>query len=498
MKTSRILLIGLDAAERDLLIRWSDSGELPNLKQLRENSLEAELEVIPGFGSGAMWPTFATGVSPAGHGRYFGHAQQADYSMRKEVHEIQAPPFWQTLSAAGLRVAITNIPYARPTPDINGIEVLDWATHNPVVPEPLSIPPELAAEVRFKYGDDPVGPCDMHGDGQDDLSIFRDRLLQRVASKTEMAADLLSREDWNFYATVFDESHCVGHQAWHVHDPGHPRHNTDQANALGDPVKDVYKAIDAGIGRLASLAGPETLIVIAGITGMGPNYNANWLLDDILRPLEAQESNGRLRLISTARTLWRMLPESLRHAVGRKAGNFAEKNIRATERSRRPAYALPHNDISGAIRLNVKGREPNGHIEPGSEYDNYLQRIRDHLAGITNAETGEPLVARIIEPRKIMHGEHLEKMPDLMLEWNRNAPIRSIHIPGVGKLDNPYKGNRLGDHTTHGLFLASGPGIAKSKLGQPVSVMDLAPSLCAALGVRLDNVQGRTISELAA
>jgi hypothetical protein len=66
----RVLLIGLDAADKDLLTtRWTAAS-------CRACAICAARapgggRLAAGFGSGAIWPSFSTGVSPAKHGRYF-------------------------------------------------------------------------------------------------------------------------------------------------------------------------------------------------------------------------------------------------------------------------------------------------------------------------------------------------------------------------------------------------------------------------------------------
>ena len=63
---TKVLFIGLDAAERDLLLDWSDRGILPNLQALRARGVWGDAPAMPGLGSGALWPSFSTGVNQVG------------------------------------------------------------------------------------------------------------------------------------------------------------------------------------------------------------------------------------------------------------------------------------------------------------------------------------------------------------------------------------------------------------------------------------------------
>ena len=81
---TKVLFVCLDAAERDLLLEWADAGILPNIRRLRERSLWADAPAMPGLGSGALWPSFSTGVNPSRHGRYFSlHMKKGTYELYK-------------------------------------------------------------------------------------------------------------------------------------------------------------------------------------------------------------------------------------------------------------------------------------------------------------------------------------------------------------------------------------------------------------------------------
>ena len=81
-------------------------------------------------------------------------------------------------------------------------------------------------------------------------------------------------------------------------------------------------------------------------------------------------------------------------------------------------------------------------------------------------------------------------LPDLLVEWNRSAPIRSIGAPGYGRIDQEYAGIRTGDHVPGGLLVAHGAGIQPGPRPDAISMVDLAPTIAAAVEVDLPNVDG--------
>ena len=52
-----------------------------------------------------------------------------------------------------------------------------------------------------------------------------------------------------------------------------------------------------------------------------------------------------------------------------------------------------------------------------------MRFLTAELMKVVNADTGEPLIKDIVVTRREYSGEYLEKLPDLLVTWNRNAPI---------------------------------------------------------------------------
>jgi predicted AlkP superfamily phosphohydrolase/phosphomutase len=160
-------------------------------------------------------------------------------------------------------------------------------------------------------------------------------------------------------------------------------------------------------------------------------------------------------------------------------------------------FPLPNVSSAGAIRFNLIGRDPKGRISP-SEYDDACADLTDRFLGMSNAETGMPLVKSVIKVHETCSGSALDMLPDLLVVWNRDAPIRSVEIPGVGCLDVSERGGyRTGDHSANCSLVVAGPGIEPGRRSAALRVEDLAPTIAAQLGQTLDRTDGVVIRELA-
>ena len=162
-----------------------------------------------------------------------------------------------------------------------------------------------------------------------------------------------------------------------------------------------------------------------------------------------------------------------------------------------PCFTTPNNDVYGAIRVNLVGREPKGQIHPGAEYEAFCESLTRDLMTFVNVDTGKPLVKKVLRTADLFRGARVDDLPDLMVEWNREAPITKVSSPKTGLIEGVFPGDRTGDHKPEGMLFAYGPGIVPGRLARPVSITQLAPTIAARLGVSLPDVDGTPVPELA-
>ncbi len=499
---TRVLFIAVDAGDKDLIGQWADEGHLPTFRSLSERGAWGPTANPVGLFVGSIWPSFWTGLSPGRHGRYcFTQLRTGTYDVYPvDVSEATGVPFWETLSRMGQRVAIVDVPKSTLSTNLNGIQAADWGTHDPTLPF-RTWPESLAREIETEIGTHPVGAnCDAyHERGPGGLESLREALLSGVERKERLTAHLLERGGWDLFLTVFSESHCAGHQFWKVHDPKHPRHDTEAAKKQGDPLRDVYVALDAAIGRLIARASPDTAVFVLASHGMGPHYDATFLLDRMLRRIFGKPATPETTgWKGVARSMWRRIPRGWRQRL-RPVRDGAKRALgdADTDPASLPCFTVPNNDVYGAIRVNLVGREPKGRVQPGAEYEAVCESLTRDLLAFVNLDTGRPLVRRVVRAAELYRGERVRDLPDLLVEWDRDAPITNVFSEKTGPIHGVFAGQRTGDHKPEGMIFAYGPGIAPGRLRQPVSILQFAPTIAARLGVSLPDVDGTPVPEFA-
>ena len=112
------------------MLQWVADGSLPHFSRLLESGAYGEIHVAPGETAGSIWPSINTGRSQAVHGYYHDwQLKPGSYEYaRMRPSDFKAAPFWETLSLAGKRIAIIDVPKATISSDLNGVQILDWAT----------------------------------------------------------------------------------------------------------------------------------------------------------------------------------------------------------------------------------------------------------------------------------------------------------------------------------------------------------------------------------
>lgn len=492
----KVLFIGLDAAESTLLQRYMDAGELPALASLVRTGDVATPPPPPGLGNGATWPTAFTGTGPASNGRYYYRQfDPATYRFVDFVDDLDfaSPPFWTLASAAGKRVAVIDMVHGPLATSINGVQIVDWLTHDRMFPA-RSMPPDLIHGVEREFGSDPWGG---HADNayralaDKDPAVWLAKTVDRIERKAEYSARLLESEDWDLFATVFSDTHDFGHLFWNLRDPGHPGFDPEWFARHGDPMKTVLRAIDSGVERLLEIAGPDAHVVLFTGPGMGPNYSANLALEDILQRLESGYTSLplRRRAKSMLRTLYmRTLPQPVRARINlsERARSMAPRaSVRFDPRSLRERlfFAVPNNDNAGAVRLNIAGRESRGVLSP-AEAEAITRRLVADLHDIRNDETGEPLVAEVVITKQRFNGALVDHLPDLLVVWNRPRPIRRIKSSKIGSIAVRTHPVRTGDHTDHTFFIHRCAQDDRARVDTALlRVEDIAPTVLQLLGV---------------
>lgn len=140
--------------------------------------------------------------------------------------------------------------------------------------------------------------------------------------------------------------------------------------------------------------------------------------------------------------------------------------------------------------MNLAGREPQGIVSPGTEYDRLCDRIRAGLLSFRDASTGVPFVQQVCRSDDVFPaGTRRDRLPDLLVLWadTPGAPHTAVRSPTLGMVERAtpgrIPGGRSANHRPEGFVAARGPGIAPGgRLDRDADILDLAPSVLRIVG----------------
>jgi predicted AlkP superfamily phosphohydrolase/phosphomutase len=162
--------------------------------------------------------------------------------------------------------------------------------------------------------------------------------------------------------------------------------------------------------------------------------------------------------------------------------------------SSRRFYKVFNIGLFSGIRINLRGREPRGRVAPGRELDDLVERLSSDLLAIVDPDSGHPHVTRVLRTASIYQGEHLDDLPDLLVEWNPRTTKVRAESERIGMVHEEHQSLRTGDHRPGGLVLVRGPGIRPGPVDEHVDAVDIAPTIAAMLGVNLADTDGQPIA----
>ena len=429
------------------------AGQAPAVGDLLVTAATAATENPTGFVVGGVWPSLWSSVEPDRHG-FYASQQLVDgsYEVRKmSPDDIERPAFWSHLARAGRRCCVIDVPLTPLTEHDRCVHVVEWGTHDRML-EPMSSPPEVLDQAGATVGAHTVTKaCDDYARAGEHRQL-RDDLLAGIGQKTALTRQLIGAGQLDLAVTVFSESHCAGHLLWGIHDPGDDTGAAALRAELGDPLLDVYRALDRALGELVESTDASTTLVVVLSHGMAGHYEGDHLLAEVLRRLD--DAQGRPSAAVRAREQLLRPVDRWRHRrrrareLGRPA---ADRPWMASLDSTRRFSKVPNIGLYGGIRVNLAGREPRGRVQPGAELDAVTGRLRDDLLALVDPDTGRPIVVDVLRTRDLYDGELVDALPDLLVVWDPSGPkTGAASALASARSRACYPGVRPGDHRPPG------------------------------------------------
>jgi predicted AlkP superfamily phosphohydrolase/phosphomutase len=281
----RVLMIGVNGMEWDILRPLLLRGQLPNLARIIQNGTYGKLQTVSAPNCPRVYSTLFTSTRPDEHGitGFLIGGITASTDMLKQE------PIWSFLSKKGVTVGMANVPATFPVMPVNGYMVSGMLTRGkncedgvmcaPKLSEveggdavyPKSLKPELLSKVGDFYIDCERMP------GADELAGHESEVIHKWLSKVQLIRDqqtqlfdyLLTNHPTDFTWMVQSCEDRTGHWLYPIA-PFHSGYNAKIATVEPNAFPNQYVALDKVLGRILQHVDSNTYVFIVSDHGIKP------------------------------------------------------------------------------------------------------------------------------------------------------------------------------------------------------------------------------------
>jgi len=362
--------------------------------------------------------------------------------------------------------------------------------------EDFSFPPEIAKEL--------VAECGPFFDNPNRLLLalgrfdnYFEELDYHASWLSKAAAYLMDKYNFDLFFMQCHSPDYVEHECLGGIDPISGRYDEDKAGQWWEIFAKNYEIIDKMVGKIRQYVDDSTLIVLVSNHGHLMHIKnvllVNALADAGLIAVDeggSERSSDRIPSLSEAKRPLRI------------------------DRENSKVFPVGH----GFISVNLAGREENGIVEPGTQYESVRSQVIDVLYSLRDEERGgHPISLALRKEEAGIIGLVGEKVP---------GDIVVICAPGYGKEPgfwlkapedfiigpNPSYGVWGGSEGMHGhlpsaelsegtiqaTFIISGPGIKTNyRRPKPLFLRDVAPTIAHLMGIPIPkDADGRVLFDI--
>jgi predicted AlkP superfamily phosphohydrolase/phosphomutase len=498
-----LTILQFDAASASLLDRLLADDRLPTLASLRGRGEWTSLDApATQFAAGAQH-TLYSGVPLEDHGLFYPFQWDAEDQRVHYMDHFHAPaPVWERLGREGKRTLAVD-PYESrpPTEEPPGALVCGWQLHDRVVLREWSAPGDEHGRLERLFGT--PAPVDevfgRHTVGE--MLGLRRRLLGAPGRVVDATRLYLGEQSFDLAWLTFCAAHVAGHQFWDLSQLDPAGLDPRAERVLATTLEDVYIAIDAAIGRIVDTLPPDGDLMVISPVGMDVNTSRADLLPEMLQAiLDPQDEQAE-----AGRSIWWLraaLPSGVRAKV---AGALPERaaldltarlEMRGVAWDSTRAFAHPAEN-QGYIRLNLRGRERDGVVEP-ADADATMDEIAEGIMSFRSLD-GSPAVASVERVADTFgHGDRAHQLPDLIVRWvdTPATTLEGLHSERFGTVRRRGVGSgRSGNHTEGDAWALLVPGSSQVSLPERPRLEDIAATVAAHAGADGADLVGRPLLE---
>ncbi len=289
----RLLLIGLDGADWDIIDPLIAQGRMPHMERLIASGVRARLRSIAPALSPLIWTSIATGVGPEKHGilDFVAISPETGAAIPVTSNLRRVKALWNIMTGAGRTSGVIAWWASWPAEAVDGFLVSDRVAYQLfgggaaagnselgrlTHPESLWLSVRPMVVTPSDVTDDAIGEFIDGRESAPQLEDHARRLRAILAStKTYMAIgmSLLRAYDPDFKALYLEGTDTVAHDFMRYRAPAMEGVAPEMQAAYGEVVDRYYEHADGLLGEILTLADPGTVVLVCSDHGFKTGRN---------------------------------------------------------------------------------------------------------------------------------------------------------------------------------------------------------------------------------
>jgi len=482
----RVIVLGFDGLDPDVVSAWRT--RLPNFDRLLSSGAWGPLKSTIHPLTPQAWTSLVCGTNPGKHGIFDFGRRAADSYRIELVNSTHRKTWsiWELASEADIKVGIFNVPLSWPPDRVKGF--LIGGMHSPDI-ESISHPVELASELKKNF---PHYRIDVMIHWYDEEAEFLENCLEMIEQRQEVADWLWREFKPQLFLPVFVAADRIMHGLWHTL-PDNIEDTPDE-----NPIFVVHKRLDEILGWAFELCTPGDLLIVCSDHGFGPlkkDVYLNRFLADAgylrFSPEKVKKFKRHIdpESFKDSRHSWHLKkyrnPQQLTADEELIAQGLVDPwylDFEVVDWQRTRAYSF---GMMGNIFINTEGREPEGVVRWGKEYEELRDRIIQDIKSLSDPDDEKPIASAVYRREELYWGPSFWDAPDILVvtrdyEYTTRGATEFWGHKLTSKPVVPHSGN----HRLSGFFAAWGSDIPPHEV-KDLEITDVAPLALAHLGVPL-------------
>jgi len=476
MKIPKLIVVGIDGGGFELIQRWLDKKELPNLRYMIGHGISGDLlSCLPPVTS-PNWRCFSTGKNPGKLGLFWWRNLdvQNHRIISLSANNKRIINFWNLISNNGYRTCVINTPLTYPPQSINGYiisggpDALDKGFCYPA-----SFEEKLCSQFGYR-----VHSKTSHDFTHQSSNI--QEILELIENRFKVAEFLIEKDEIDFMQVTSFYINVLQHFLW---------------NEM--PVKKGWEIIDKWIGRFLDKGTNVWIMSDHGSMPVDVEFSINCWLEEKGFLVLKKAAGDQLRVWGITRERLNFLIDTLRlrHFIKKNIPSVWRDFIPDKEGGLRGEGGLNKVEWDQSVALGL-GQGPL-YITSNKKNETYQRLLREitvELKKLKLPESERKIAKDVKRADSIYHGPAMAFSPDLVIDYNHG-----FHVSGkFGKkvvFSKPYPWKAA--NKKEGIFIAFGPDMKRGLNIHSLSILDLAPTILHLFGIAIsENMDGKTRKEL--